>query len=170
MLLYALMKFIQPFIRERLQKPGVIWIQMWEQLRSQNGSTICCYVTVQILSYYAWKSTRSQRVEFPSIILVLVSRRIFPMLQRWVVTECFVMSCRFPGNGWCWVLLSTFALWTTIELGIVPLISKAFTKPVFLTSIIFWAIKHTKFGLLGGISGSLCHGILLAGLSYQHAV
>ena len=64
----------------------------------------------------------------------------------------------FSAMGW------SFAFWTTVVLGIVGLISKAFTKPVSLNRIIFWVIKHTKFGLVGSISGRFCHGFHQQGL------
>lgn len=67
-------------------------------------------------------------------------------------------------NGLVLGLLSSFALQTTFALGIVPFISKAFMKPVSLNRIIFWAIKHTKFGLVGSIRGRLCHGIHQQGI------
>lgn len=74
------------------------------------------------------------------------------------------MSCGFSATGWSWVLLSALTLRTTFVLGIVPLISKGFTKPGSLNRIIFWATKRTKFGLVSSISGGLCHGFHQQGL------
>lgn len=87
-----------------------------------------------------------------------------PTLLSWVVSDGLSISYRFSAMGWPWVLLSAFALWTTFVVGIVPLILKAFTKPVSLNRIIFWAIKHTKFGLVGSFRGRLCHGFHQAGV------